>query len=121
MALNHLWGEWLNPKQLTKKTNRPDKIFKSAANIKTASTTSARPDESHITNEGQNVSVVQDRRKSIPEQTDRRQVSEDNHVLPDEEPKSDQVESVKQSVLAKRDFYLAQETRPVDEEPSGSK
>lgn len=28
------------------------------------------------------------------------------------------LESVKQSVLAKRDFYLAKEARPVDEEPS---
>jgi hypothetical protein len=26
-ALNHLWGEWLHPEQLTSKLNRPDKMF----------------------------------------------------------------------------------------------
>jgi hypothetical protein len=44
MALNHLWGEWLNPKQLMSKSNRPDKIFKSAAKIQTATTASVLPD-----------------------------------------------------------------------------
>lgn len=40
-----------------------------------------------------------DRRKSIPEQTDLRQVSEDNHILPDEESKSDQVESDEEGLV----------------------
>lgn len=31
MALNHLWGDWLNPKQLLSKSNHPEKIMKTPA------------------------------------------------------------------------------------------
>jgi len=49
MALNHLWGDWLNPKQLMSKSSRPEKIFKkSSLALKTTITASAKPEESQV-------------------------------------------------------------------------
>ena len=101
MALHHLWGDWLNPKQLMSKSSRPEKIFKKSVTVvKTATTTSAKPEESEvISRDVSRVDLVDDRRKSIPENADRAQTSEDTGIPADEEMKSDRVESDEEGLV----------------------
>ena len=94
LALNHLWGDWLNPKQLLSKSNRPEKIFKTPAPIKSTSTLSIKRDQSQIVSQDlSRVDIVQDRRKSIPENADR------TSEPADEELKSDRVDSDEEGLV----------------------
>ena len=98
-ALNHLWGDWLAPKQLLAKSNRPDKIMNAPSPVKMPVTSPVKLEDSTM-NESLMIErrVNRSRRKSNPENTVEHSKGESIEISPTrgdikEEEKSDKIDS----------------------------